>query len=312
MTRVRRRGPRPPLAVDLHGYGNVGRALLPLLPKNRIAVATIRNSKGVRASRPAAGTRVFVDATSPRYEGEDAEAWVARLEDALAGGTPVVTCNKAPLATDWTRLARAAREGETTISCSATVGGGTPVLLFLGRLEQSHGIEHLEATLSTTLGYVLHRVAVGASLSNAVRGAQRAGWAEPDPTLDLDGTDAYAKAVIIHNLLFSKKRPITLDANRPRLRLVESRIRHLARSGIVPQGVASVSPGHVGLALDGQGFEANGNGVGRVSVRAVLRDGSEAWLAGPGAGPRTTASAILGDLLALREFDGRGTRGVLP
>lgn len=296
------------LAVDLHGYGQVARALLPFLQTSGIRVATIRDSTGVRITRPAAGfRRVFVDATSPKYEGPGANAWVDTIAHALAGGTPVVTCNKAPLAIGWTRIVRAAKKGETTIACSATVGAGTPVLPLLRRFEQTHGIVRVTATLNATLGYVLDRVARGASIPAAVRGAQRAGFAEPDPTLDLDGTDANAKGVIVHNLVFPERPPLALDGSRPRLRLEPARIRTLARSGRIPRAVSVVSPESIKLSVTAS-EKFPEKGIGRVQVRVVLRDGSEAFLAGPGGGPRVTAAAVLGDLLALDDYRAIGVR----
>lgn len=299
------------LAVDVYGYGQVARALLPMLKRAEIGIATVRDRTRIRISHPArGGRRVFVDATSPRYDGEPARAWVRRLEAALSGGTPVVTCNKAPLAIAWKRLVVAARAGRTSLSCSATVGGGTPVLLFLHRLHRSHGVVRVEAPLNATTNFVLDRVANGASLPDAVRAAHRAGWAESDPTLDLDGTDAQAKAVIIHNLLFPEKRPLALLPSRPRLRLKEEEIRHLATSSGAPRLIATIVPSRVRLKLlAGSAAKAIPGGLGVAGARAVLRDGSEATITGPGAGPQVTAGALVGDLLALRDsFDEVGIR----
>jgi len=299
------------LAVDVYGYGQVARALLPLLPRNGIRIASVRDSRRIRISHRAGNARrVFVDATSPRYFGEAAQAWVRWLEATLAGGTPVVTCNKPPLAIAWGRLARAAARGRTSLSCSATVGGGTPVLLVLRRLHASHGIARVEAALNATTNYVLDRVAKGASVAQAVRGTQRAGWAEPDPTLDLDGTDAYAKAVIIHNLLFADRRPLALDDSRPRQRIDARRVRRLARTGASPRALATIVPGRISFRIvGGRAADRLPGGIGLAAVRAVLRDGSEAFLTGPGAGPRATAGGLLGDLLAL---DDENRYGVLP
>lgn len=311
---MRRSSPPGALAVELYGYGRVARALVAHLPKDGIQLATVRDRSGVRLRGPAEGGRtVVVDATSPRYEGEGAEAWVRRLEETLASGTPVVTCNKAPLAIAWSRLARAARSGRTTISCAGTVGGGTPVLLFLRRLHQCHGVERIEAALNATLGYVCSQVAAGVSLPTAIRRAQLAGWAEPDPALDLDGTDAYSKGVIIHNLLFSAERPLMLEDGRPRLRLEEGRIRRLARSEETSQVLSTVTPGHVELAVVGVGAEDLApDASGLVKVRALLADGSEASISGPGAGAQVTAGALLGDLRALADGGEGRPWGVVP
>jgi homoserine dehydrogenase len=311
MTHSARRGG---LAVDLHGYGHVARAFLKLLPRNGIRLATVSDSTGIRVRCPVGDAqRVFVDATSPQYDGGAAEAWVLRLEEALEKGTPVVTCNKAPLAIAWARLERAARRGQTTVFCAGTVGGGTPVLLFLQRLHQSHGVERIDAALNVTLEYVCSQVAAGSTIEDAVQQAQSAGWAERDPSLDLDGTDVYAKAIIIHNLLFSTRRPLVLDGGWARLRLEEETIRRLRRSGKTSQVQSVVTPGHVALDVVGVPFGGTApDSSGLVYVRATLRDGSKASISGPGAGSWITAGSLVGDLRTLADVAGTRPWGVAP
>lgn len=301
------------LAVDLNGVGRVGQALLPLLRRHGIVVAAVRSRTRSYPRDGGVGRRVFVDATSPRYEGADAESWLRRLEEVLEGGTPVVTCNKAPLAIGWTRLVDAARHGGTSISCSGTVGGGTPVLLLLHRLHRSQGIERIDAALNATLGYVCRRVVTGGSIALAVEEAKSAGIAEPDPALDLDGTDSYAKSLIVHNLLFSTRPALSLEPTRPRLRLEEQRILELARSGDAPTVVSTITPRGVAVALASfAGGPRQASEPAVATVRATLRGGSQSTISGPGAGPRATAGAVLGDLLELSS-PSRGTiPGVLP
>lgn len=301
-----------PLAVDLYGYGRVARALLPRLHHAGIRVATIHDRSGLRRSRAANGhRRVVVDATSPEYDDKGAEPWLERLEELLSGGTPVVTCNKAPLAIGWGCLLKAAKKGGTTVSCTATVGAGTPILPNLRWLQQAHGVASVEGSLNGTLEFVFDQIRRGSTLAEAVRGAQRVGLAEPDPALDLDGTDAYAKAVIIHNVLFPDRPSLTLGKERPRLRLRETRLRLLAKSGRAPRALAVVDPGKVRLAIRapraGGRYPAE---AGQVFVRAFLRDGSTTFLAGRGGGPAYTAGGLIGDLLALSRANGDAPPGV--
>lgn len=302
------------VAIDLYGYGQVGRALLPRLEQSGLVLSSIHDSKGPRASLVTSDARrVLVDATTPRYSGPLAEAWIGKLESTLAGGTSVVTCNKAPLALAWNRLVRAADRGGAVLAMSATVGGGTPVLAFLRRLHASHGIVRVEASLSGTLSFVLDRVAKGETLDAAVRQAQRAGFAEPDPTLDLDGTDAYAKAVILHNRLFPAAGALNLLDRSERLVLEEAAIKAIAAERKIPQVVVSVAPGHVGLRLHGRDPEdAFLAPAGNAAVTASTQRGETFHLTGPGAGPAVTAGAIVGDLLALRERPARLGWGLAP
>ncbi len=302
-----------PWAVELHGPGRVGRALLDRLPDHGIRISGVWGREGLRTPASRSERTVFVDATPPQYQGPGSEAWLARLSEVLQGGTPVVTCNKAPLALGWTRLLGAARNGGTTLSCSATVGGGTPILLTLRRLERSLGILRVEAALNGTLGYVCDRVVAGWPLADAVAEAARAGLCEPDPSLDLDGTDSYAKAIILHNQLFPDAAPLRLHDDRPRLELREETIRRLGARGGPVRAVATITPGTVELALTPFPEAVSPPGVAApAAVRATLRSGATAAVTGPGAGPEVTAGALLGDLLDVTGPAGGRTGGIVP
>ena len=278
--------------VALHGVGTVGGRFAALAAAAGVRLERHRSTGPIDAV--AARADVLVDCTPPAYEGPRAQAWVARLAEALRGGTHVVTCNKAPLAIAGRELADAARDGGARIADSATVGGGTPVLATLRRVHAVHGVARVEASLSGTLAYVVSRVAAGAGLEAAVREAQAVGLAEPDPRLDLDGTDTAAKAVVLHNALYGEPagRLRLADVHEP-LELREADIRSWTGGGVAPAVLAHVAPGHVSLRL--------GPALGPVSpsairVRAVHRDGGSTELAGPGAGAGATAAALLADL----------------
>jgi homoserine dehydrogenase len=303
---------RPPWSVELHGPGRVGRALLDLLPPHGIAVAAVCGRADDRPETDPTTRRIFVDATSPRYDGAEAERWVTRLATVLTEGTPVVTCNKAPLAIGWDRLSLAARRGRTTLSCSATVGGGTPILLATRRLHRSQGVVRVDASLSGTLSYLCDRVTEGATLSQAKDEAIASGVAEPDPSLDLDGTDSVAKAVILHNLLYAPRWVETLRDSRPRLHLDEEGIRTTARAGPPVRAVATITPGQVGIALGSFPEAAPLRSIRAPAVvRVTLRSGLSSTLGGPGAGAEATAGALLGDLLELTDPLGPGIGGAI-
>jgi homoserine dehydrogenase len=294
-----------PGTVELHGHGLVGQALAQRCIGAGIPLRAVHTSRGLLQGR-AGPCAVLVDATPPRYEGTQAEEWIALLEQRLAAGTHVVTCNKAPLALAWSRLRAAAVAGNATLACSATVGGGTPVLAWVRRLRRSHGLVRLEATLSGTLSFVLPRVQQGASVEDAVREAQARGLAEPDPRLDLDGTDARAKGVLLHNAAFGGA--LTLRDAGPALRLDEASVRAAAGAGEEAAAIVRVANGSVRLGLEG--VPSRGHSPGTVFVRGVLADGNAVELAGPGAGALATAGALLADLDEV--LAGRTPPGVWP
>jgi homoserine dehydrogenase len=276
-------------AVDLWGAGTVGGRLLPLFREAGVPVASIHRRSGTTRFE-AAGRSVFVDATPPAFSGPAAEAWVVRIEEALARGTPVVTCNKAPLALAWARLDRAARDDGVPFVATATVGGGTPILPALRGLHAERGVTAIEATLSGTLGLVVPLVKAGASLADAVAQAQAVGYCEPDPTVDLDGTDAWAKACILHNALWPEEPPIGLRDRPAPLALRERDIRSLDS----PAVVANLGPGRVSLELRDWAHGPDGG----ICVRAEAAGGTVA-LSGAGAGPEATARVLVADVLAV-------------
>lgn len=300
----RRQGAFEAGTIELHGHGLVGRAFASRAAAEGLPARAIHSRSG-RIAGPPGPCAILVDATGPAYAGPAAEAWVAFLEGRLRAGTSVVTCNKAPLALAWDRLAKAAELGGSTIACSATVGGGTPVLAWARRLRRSHGFAALEASLSGTLSFVLARVAAGTDLDAAVADAQRLGYAEPDPGLDLDGTDARAKAVLLHNAAFGGA--LRLRDAGPRLQLDARAIRAAAGAGLRPTVVARIQPGSVSLRLVGRPWQ---HPPGTIAVHGALADGSHTELAGPGAGAAATAGALVADLREV--LAGRAAPGVWP
>lgn len=300
--------------LDLYGNGQIAHALLPRLEQVGLRVHTIRDSRGiVHEDDHAVGAPVAVDCTAPYYDGPRADAWDDTLVSLLESGTPLVTCNKAPLARSWRRLEHAARRGGSTILASATVGAGTPVLATLRRVAAAHGLVRLEAIVSGTLSAVVRDIARGLPLDEAVRAAQAAGVAEPDPTLDLNGTDAYAKGLILHNAFFRDHAPLDLASQRHTFRIDDDVVRAAVRDGLVAEPITVVEPGSVRVELAVRAREdALLPPPGHAAVRATALDGESYRLSGPAAGPAVTAGGLLADLLSLDERRRRGAIGIGP
>jgi hypothetical protein len=292
--------------VHPYGYGKAGLTFLPLLPGAGIKGAAIRDRKGNRLYRPWTNVhRVFVDATSWQYDGPGAGGWVRRLEEALRRRGPIATCGKATLAIGWARLVRTAKTGKTTIWGSANVGGGTPVLHFLRQLERCHGIARTEAVLRAIPDHIVSLVVGGTPISEPVRRAQLAGSAEPDPRFEVEGTDLYAKAVIIHSSAYERDHPLVSDDSRSRLQVGERQDRSLARPSGRPQAIAAISPRRGKLSIgDVHTGDDAAQGAETVAIGGSPSNGLESFLSCPGAGP------LLGDLLALTDLD--RVRTVLP
>jgi len=139
----------------------------------------------------AAGGLVLVDVTAEPGS-------YAAVRAAREAGAHVVLCNKWALAEDQERYDALLRAGRGRLLYETTVGAALPVLSTLDTLLLSGDrVESIEAAISGTLGYVTSAIQQGTPFSVALRAAQAAGYAEPDPRDDLAGVDARRKAVIL-------------------------------------------------------------------------------------------------------------------
>ena len=117
------------------------------------------------------------------------------IHSALARGAQVVTANKAALAKHWDSLHAAAARHGGWLRFSAAVGGGAPIIETLRRLDGK--VVSVEGVMNGTCNYLLSRLAEGWSFDDALAKAQELGFAEADPTADVDGHDAADKLAVL-------------------------------------------------------------------------------------------------------------------
>jgi homoserine dehydrogenase len=123
--------------------------------------------------------------------------------DALAAGKHVVTANKALLADCGAEVFEAARRAERTVCFEAAVAGGVPVIRALGESLAANQVTAIQAILNGTSNFILTAMAErGMSYAAALAQAQHLGYAEADPTLDVDGSDAAHKLAILAQISF--------------------------------------------------------------------------------------------------------------
>lgn len=229
------------------------------------------------------------------------------MEDALARGVHVVTANKAALARHYDALHAAARAGHAKLAYSAAVGGGTPILETLERVCRSGGLLRIEGVMNGTANFLLDRLAVGEAFDDAVRDAQRLGFAEADPAADVDGHDAADKLSLLIREAFGlavNPRDIPKDS----LANVDPHaVRAARQDGLVFKQIGSCE-----LLADGR--VKAGVRVGTVPVhhplagarneenRFVLtgRDHAVQLLFGKGAGRWPTAAAVFADIMDIQ------------
>lgn len=299
--------------VGLLGVGTVGRALLDLVegrPRFHITKALVRDldkPRGVaRPERilttdPAAAT-ADVDLVVEAMGGTGLAADL--MLSALERGLPVVTANKAALAVRWDEFAPWIRAGR--VHFEAAVLAGTPVVGPLAGSLRGSFPRELHALLNGTCTYILAQLEAGRGYDEALREAQRLGYAEADPTLDVEGIDAAHKLALLARMAFDPDLPWSAVAadtvgishltpaivreameDGGRVRLVASIVPQEGkwRARVRP---VYLPPGHplASEAVTRGGLLFRGDAVGEV------------LLAGPGAGGPETASAMLGDLIA--------------
>jgi homoserine dehydrogenase len=209
--------------VAIVGMGTVGSGVAKLLltqsdrlarhagTRLRLAKAVVQNLKKPRGVVLPAG--VLTDDLSEVLE-DDEIAVVAHLiggvETArtsmlqlLESGKNIVTANKALLAEHGTELFGQARRLGLSIAFDAAVAGGIPIITNIGQCLSANQITSLRGILNGTTNFIISQMEEqGTSYDDAVLEAQRRGYAEADPTLDVDGSDAAQKLAILAHLAF--------------------------------------------------------------------------------------------------------------
>ena len=287
------------LDVALCGLGTVGGGVLELasqLPELfRLSGAACRDPGRHAAEAEAAGG-LWTDAVDLAGSGADVVVEVIGGEEvarevtvrALGCGARVVSANKALLASCGEELELLAASTGSSIRASASVGGVVPILEALA----GRAVTAVRGVLNGTGNFVLGAVAKGASLEQAVADAQRLGFAEADPSRDLDGRDSLDKLLVIARSLGWSIDPanITLDGiTDESIRSAGGRIKH----------VATLTPTHARVRVEslepGDPLESLENEWN--SAVLTLEDGSSIVVRGKGAGRWPTSESVFADLL---------------
>jgi homoserine dehydrogenase len=238
------------------------------------------------------------------------------LEDALRRGLGVVTANKAVLASGGRRLAAAVRSGSGGLAFEAAVGAAIPVLAMLRDSLQADEVRGVTAVINGTTNHILRRLEAGDGFDRAVADAQERGFAEADPSNDLDGHDAAQKLCIL--AWFAMGADVTPEqVQRRGIRGIDpGDLQAAGRVGSVIRLVARAVRSAEGLNLTVQPTLVPGTGhpLGDLegADNAVLVESDLAGqllLRGRGAGADAAASAVLGDLVAVARAR-RGGRDV--
>jgi homoserine dehydrogenase len=237
---------------------------------------------------------------------ETGQPATGHIRAALEAGKHVVTTNKGPVALHYAELAELARERGLEIGVEGTVMSGTPTVLAGMNLLRAAGIKRVQGILNGTCNYILGRMEEGSTFEEALTEAQGKGYAEADPTGDVEGFDAAGKVVILANLLMGV--PLDMaDVNRTGISgLTPADIAEAAASGerwkligaLEPAGNgsvnASVAPERVPMTHP---LASVGGAINAVTYSTELL--GDVTLVGPGAGRVETGYSVLVDLLEI-------------
>jgi len=313
-----------PLKIGIAGLGTVGASVIRLIDRQRAALASCcgRSIEVVAVNARSRGKRRAVDirrfrwlsdpvalATDSEIDvfveligGEDDPAKGA-VSAALHAGKSVVTANKALLARHGVKLAAIAEKNRVALNFEAAVGGAIPIVKTVREGLAGNSLSRVYGILNGTCNYILSRMEQEKmGFAECLREAQRLGYAEADPTFDVEGHDTAQKLAILASLAFGTK---------------------VDESAVYVEGISSIAPDDLAWA-DELGYRVKLLGVAvktekgieqRVHPTMVRKDTAIAQvmgvtnavtidadsmapltLVGPGAGGVATASAVVADI----------------
>jgi len=231
-----------------------------------------------------------------------AEPALSHITEAFKTGKHVVTTNKGPLALAMPALTELAEYNNVFLRFSGTVGGGTPMLEFAKRCLAGDKIMAIRGIFNGTTNYILSEMGQSRiSFQDALANAQRLGYAEREPSMDIDGFDTACKVVILSNWIMGRKvtlrdvditgiRSVTLEM----LQDAAKRCSTIKLIGAIEDSGVSVKPIEISwtnpLCVSGV--------LNAVTFQTEYA--ADQTLIGRGAGGMETASAVLRDLLDIR------------
>jgi len=313
-----------PLRVGIAGLGTVGVEVVRLIERQG-RVLSERTGRGIRVVAVTARSRAKkrgIDlngiswakdpvalASDPEVDclvelmGGAGDPALAAIDTALKSGKSVVTANKALIAKHGIRLAKAAEKHGGALNFEAAVGAAIPIVKTLREGLAGTRIDRVYGILNGTCNYILTRMEQeGLSFEDCLKDAQRLGYAEADPSFDIDGHDTAQKLAILASLAFGTA---------------------VAQNAVYVEGISSITPADL-KAADDLGYRVKLLGVAMRTAKgieqrvhptmvpksssiaqvmgvtnAVTIDGEgipPITLVGPGAGGAATASAVLADI----------------
>jgi len=246
---------------------------------------------------------IIVEATITNIK--TGEPTLSYVKAALSRGKHVVTSNKGPAALAYKELQELALKNGVQFRIESTVLSGTPAINFATENLAGHKITSIKGIINGTTNYILAEMEQGTSYADALREAQRLGYAEADPTADVEGWDAVAKIMILGNVVLEGslksddvERTGITDITMEDVEKAKSegkRIKLIAEAYMENNVVkAKVAPTWLPLS------DPLANVNGTLNAVTVMTDGlEEVTVIGGGAGGLGTAHGLLSDIIAI-------------
>ena len=320
--------------VGIAGFGTVGQAVARILASGAhpgVQLTHVCNRNVARKRVDWAGGEVVwtdsfqalidspVDVIVELIGGQDpARRWI---EQALAAGKSVVTANKQVIAGSGPALLREARRQGRHLLFEAAVAGGIPILRGLRDGVAGDRLRRIQGILNGTCNYILTRMeCAGLSFDEALSEARRLGYAEADPSADVDGYDARAKLAILVGVGLGRvvdvedipAEPITPVAAIDFIyaRRLGCVIRQVARAELTPDAGGLHAAVRPALVPEASALARVGGSRNIVVVDGEF--GGETAFSGFGAGGAPTAVAVVSDLMAIARRHAPAPDGWLP
>jgi homoserine dehydrogenase len=314
--------PSEPFRVGLLGFGTVGSAFADLLDER---AGEIERFNGRRPVIGGVLTRTRGDFEEILSDVDLVVELIGGIEPAreyllrsMRAGRDVVTANKQLLSQHGEELFETAREHDVRLRFEAAVAGAVPVVRVLEESLSATPIERIHGIVNGTTNFILTEMSNGSSYAEALKEAQRRGFAEADPSDDVSGRDAAAKMAILARLAFGT--PVHLND------VSYEGIEHLHRDDLAYAHELGLGLKLIGAAERRRGglsvwvhpaFLYSGHPLAAISgpFNAVTVESetiTEITISGPGAGGRQTASAVLGDVVSVMTGGARPPAPPLP
>lgn len=189
---------------------------------------------------------------------ENGQPAANHIATALKNGKDVITANKGPLAFHYRNLVQLAEKTKRNFYFEGTVMDGAPVFNLVRETLPGCKITGFSGILNSTTNFIMSEMAKGISFETALQNAQKMGWAEADPSLDLDGWDPAAKTAVLLNVL--------MDADVTPLDIDRTGIR-----AISPKTIEAAGAKNKVIKLLCEGFILNGSPHGKVAPVAIAQ-----------------------------------------